>query len=319
MRALLIVVCVAAGAAALYLIISYFLFRLACRRFSKKHDPFARFNASMEALISAYPEMGEAGARFEREHEFETVEMKSFDGLTLRARLLENPAARGVMVACHGYRSNSTRDFIAGCPFYYDSGFTLLLIDQRACAGSEGKYVTFGVLEGRDAADWCRWAGARYPGMPILLAGISMGATAVLMAGPDTPPAVKALVADCGFVSPWEVLTSVLRSGHVRLPIGLTLTGVNIWARLLAGFDLRTSTKDALARNVKPVLFAHGQEDDVVPPEDVQENYAACRAPAELLFVPGAGHGLSYCADTPRYQKTLGDFCEKYVFGGAGQ
>lgn len=303
---------------ALYLILCFFLFRLACRRFSEKHDPFRKYNENMKHLMDDYPALKEAGAEFYRSATFQDVEITSFDGLKLHGRIVENPGARGVMVACHGYRSNSTRDFLGGCPFYYNSGFTLLLIDQRACSESEGKYITFGVLESRDAVDWCKFAAEKYPGLPILLAGISMGATTVLMASPNVPPQVKAIAADCGFVSPWEMLSAVVRSAG-KFPVGPILAGVNLWANLLAGFDLRTSAKDALAKNTTPVLFAHGEADALVPLEDVRENYNACKAPAVLLSVPNAAHGMSYCEDLEGYQAALRTLFDTYLFGEADQ
>ncbi|MCD7845733.1 MAG: alpha/beta hydrolase [Oscillospiraceae bacterium] len=301
---------------ALYLILCFFLFRLACRRFPENHNPFRRYNEDTKHLMDSYPDLAAEGAEFYRSATFQDVEITSFDGLRLHGRVIENPDARGVVVACHGYRSNSTRDFLGGCPFYYDSGFTLLLIDQRACGESQGKYVTFGVRESRDAVDWCQFAAEKYPGLPILLAGTSMGATTVLMASPSVPPQVKAIAADCGFVSPWEMLSAVVHSAG-KFPAGPILAGVNLWANLLAGFDLRTSTKEALAKNTTPVLFAHGEADAVVPPEDVRENYNACKAPAVLLSVPNAGHGMSYCEDLEGYQTALKNLWDTYLFGGA--
>ncbi len=236
----------------LYMQLCWVLFQVACRRFSGKLNPFKGFTARMNGLLDDYPELAKAGWEFSLAADYQDVAITSRDGLCLHGRILENPNARGVVVCCHGYRSDNSRDFMVSCPFYYGSGFTLLLMDQRACGESEGKYITFGVTESIDVADWCRFAAEKYPHLPILLGGISMGATSVMMASPHVPPAVKAIVADCGFVSPWEVLTAVIHSaGHY--PARLILTGVNVWARLLAGFDMRASTKDALAQNTVPI------------------------------------------------------------------
>ena len=35
---------------------------------------------------------------------------------------------------------------------------------------------------------------------------------------------------------------------------------------------------------------------------------AACRAPSELLLVPGAGHGMAYLLEPERYRQTVRDF-----------
>ena len=39
--------------------------------------------------------------------------------------------------------------------------------------------------------------------------------------------------------------------------------------------------------------------------------YRACRSDKTLLEFPGAGHGLSFLVDEPRYLSALADFFEK--------
>ena len=58
-----------------------------------------------------------------------------------------------------------------------------LHIDQRAAGESEGKYIGFGVLESRDCCLWAQYIAKRFgPDQKIILAGLSMGASTVLMA-----------------------------------------------------------------------------------------------------------------------------------------
>ena len=116
------------------------------------------------------------------------VEITSFDGLRLRGRLYPCDSSLAgkencpVLLLAHGFRSYGAFDFSCGCPFYMELGFDLLLIDHRAHGRSEGRYICFGANEGRDVADWCRWLDKEYPGRPVVLGGISMGATSVLAA-----------------------------------------------------------------------------------------------------------------------------------------
>ena len=78
----------------------------------------------------------------------------SRDGLTLACRILhpdgiwtEQP--RGIFLCCHGYRSHAIFDFSGAAEWLLREGFSLCLIDKRACGSSAGKYITFGIREWR--------------------------------------------------------------------------------------------------------------------------------------------------------------------------
>ncbi len=305
--------CIIGALAALYLIVSCVVFHLTCRRFPDSHDPMRPLTHATDELLAPYAEMIQSGRRWIQAHTAVPVEMTSFDGLTLRASLYEHPEAKAVLVACHGYHSDGVRDFAAACEFYYDHGMSLLLIDQRAAGASEGRYITFGVKESADVRGWCALVEKRFPGLPILLSGISMGASAVLMTADDLPEGVKALLADCGYTSPRDELAYVARHYIGRAAVVL-LPGVALWCRLLGGFGLRErTTEKALSRCTRPVFFIHGQADELVPHENSVKNRAACSAPTEFLSVPGADHGLSYLVDPDGYHELADKFLKAYV------
>ena len=64
----------------------------------------------------------------------------------------------------------------------YREKATLLLVDQRACGKSEGKYITFGAKEKYDILLWIKFINERYYGKKtIYIHGTSMGAATTLM------------------------------------------------------------------------------------------------------------------------------------------
>lgn len=299
--------------AALYLIAGLVVFLLACRRFPAAHDPMRALTHATDKLLAPYASQLSAARQWLQNHPAEAVEMTSFDGLTLRGTLYEHPQAKGILIACHGYRSNGVRDFAAACEFYAGYHMSILLIDQRASGKSDGKYITFGVRERVDARGWCALMGSRFPNLPILLAGISMGAAAVLMAAEDLPEAVTALLADCGYTSPKEELRYVARH-YVGPGASILLPGIDLWCRILGGFGLgQCSGEEALSKNSRPVLFIHGQADELVPHDHSIKNRAACKGPTTLFSVPGADHGMSYLLDTEGYAKAADKFIRSHV------
>ena len=305
----------AAALIAVYIVLSFSLFIIGFRRFPKNKVPRGASDESTSKAWKSYGDTIREGMDWFYAQRHEDVEIRSFDGLRLRALLLEAEDPRGVVISMHGYRSTPMRDLGASVKYYHDLGFTLLMPNQRACGDSEGRYLTFGAKERRDVKSWCDYAEARCGSdMPIVAAGISLGCSSVLMSLElDLPENVKAAVADCGYSSLYEQLCeSAARFFGIRRP-GFVLWGVNIWCRLFAGFDIyECSAANALRHSSVPVLFIHGEADDFVPTRFSRENYDACAAPKEIFTVPCAGHGLSYLVDMDGYHRRVEAWFDKY-------
>ena len=234
----------------------------------------------------------------------ERVSIVSRDGLKLVGRFYPNPAGESVQKASnktilivHGYRSSGEYDLSCGCPYFWEKGFNLLIIDGRGHGESEGEYITFGQLERYDVVEWCKYLTYRFgQSHKIILDGMSMGCTIVLLATaePDLPANVCAVIADCGFVSPYGEFRHVLPN-MLHLPVFPTLYIASFICRLRASFTTKNvSTLDAVKKIKIPVLFVHGLDDKYVPPSNTKQNYDACTAPKDVLFVEGAGHGMSF-------------------------
>ncbi len=255
------------------------------------------------------------GARkWVKSRELKDFSVTSYDGLTLRAKLAVCPDARGIVLMMHGYRSNPLHDFSLAIKEYYDMGFSCMLPYQRAHGDSEGKYICFGVKERFDVVSWCRLIDEKFPGTPVILDGMSMGATSVLMAaGQELPDCVKGIVADCGFTSPFDIMSSVMKRRLNMAPFPFLYTA---WlaAKVRAGFGFKdVSTAEELKKNRLPLLIVHGEADDLVPFSMSEENFEAARevCDATFLSVPGAGHGMSFLTDKERYREEVKKLTDK--------
>ncbi len=237
---------------------------------------------------------------------YEEVFIKSFDGLRLFGRYYEVKPGAPLKILFHGYRSNAIRDFSEGLQYDMESGFNVLLVDQRAHGKSEGKAITFGVLERYDCLAWVNYAAKRFGNeVPIILNGLSMGASTVLMASDlELPRNVVGIIADCGFSSPKDIICKVIKDQ--RLPSSVFYFFVRIGGKIFGGFDIEESTAVMSVKNTTvPILFVHGEDDRFVPCEMSRQAYNECGSKKWLLTVKGAGHGLSYLIDTKAYQKAL--------------
>ena len=192
----------------------------------------------------------------------------------------------------------------------------LLLIDQRSSGQSEGRYLTFGIRDKYDLQAWLFLLADKLgPEHPLYLDGISMGATTVLMASDmEFPANVRGIIADCGFTSPGDILRYLIEREY-HLPARPMAAILNVYACIFAGIDIdEWSTEEALKAARYPVLLTHGTGDTFVPSRMSERAYAACTSEKQLELFPDAGHGVSYLKDTPRYQKALREFLEKYTY-----
>ena len=240
----------------------------------------------------------------------EQVAIRSRDGYVLRARWYPAEGAKRTVILVHGWRSRWNVDFSASSPFLHENGCNLLLIDQRCHGESGGDLISYGIQERYDVLAWLDWLDATHPGLPVYLCGISMGAATVLMTA-ELPVAerVTAIIADCGYSTPDEIVKLTVKKTLGGLT-GPTMAAVNLNCKRRAGFTLKSASPvEAMARNTDiPCFFIHGNDDDFVPVRMSIENYYACQAPKELYIVPGAGHGLSFLVNPEEYKRKTLEF-----------
>ena len=239
----------------------------------------------------------------------ETVKITAHDGVELVGHYFPCEDAKRLIIAFHGWRSSWGSDYGVISDFWHSNGCSVLYAEQRGQNNSGGEYMGFGLVERFDCVDWVRWAQGICGEIPLYLAGISMGATTVLMASDlDFPRAVNGIMADCGFTSPEAIWRHVARNNlHISYGIRSAVASAMCKQRINCGSG-DYSTLDALKKTKIPVLFVHGTDDHFVPVEMTYENYKACASPKRLLIVPGADHAVSYCVNRDEYQKAMLDF-----------
>ena len=242
------------------------------------------------------------------------VNLRSYDEELLVGHWFPCANPKRVIVAMHGWRSSWNGDFGAIADFWKKQNCSVLYAEQRGQGQSGGQYMGFGMIERYDCLEWAKWVCTQTPEhLPVYLAGVSMGATTVLLtANMDLPPRVKGIMADCGFTSAHSIFKHVAGK-NLRLPYKLHDGFANRQCLKKTGMGTKAcSTVEALAQSKVPVLFAHGTDDHFVPVEMTYENYTACSAPKRLLIVPGADHGMSYFMEKQRYEQAVLDFWAEF-------
>ena len=114
---------------------------------------------------------------------YEAVSVVSHDGLTLTGKYYHVKDGAPLDLCFHGYKSNPYTDFSGGSELSFQMEHNVLLVDQRAHGNSQGKTISFGILERLDLLRWVDYSIERFgPDVKILLYGVSMGGATVMLA-----------------------------------------------------------------------------------------------------------------------------------------
>ena len=239
----------------------------------------------------------------------EEVVIKSFDGKTLHGYFFDNYKDKCV-VLFHGYHSHGFYDFGSIFQEYYELGFKILIVDQRAHGKSSGKYSTFGILERYDVQSWTNYIEKRFEGkVDMIIEGVSMGSTTVMLASSlELSKNVKGIIADCGFTSPYEIISYTIKYKY-HLPLFPIIKLINIAAKIKTGHYLNeVSTESELKKCKIPICIIHGTKDSIVPYEMTLRNYESIPTKKYKIIVDGADHGGSFFKETDKCREELYNF-----------
>lgn len=252
--------------------------------------------------------------KWTEQQQFEIVQLKSYDGLTLKGRFLKNPNSNGkVVILAHGYKGSSeqmpgiTKD-------YFDMGYDVLKPDARGHGMSEGDYIGYGWHDRKDYVDWIDFLINEKKENSIFLHGFSMGAATVLMtSGENLPKEVKGIIADSGYTTVKSELSHQLKYLY-HLPAFPLMEVTSVITKIRAGYTFEeASALESVKKNKLPLFIIHGDKDDLVPTKMASEIYDAAPSKKELWIVEGAGHTEAYTIAEEEYKKRLQNFLDSAI------
>jgi alpha-beta hydrolase superfamily lysophospholipase len=239
---------------------------------------------------------------------YEDVRFRAADGVELAGWLVPHAQARGNVIFCHGHGRN--RGHVAGhLQTLHDQGLNVLTFDFRGHGESDGHTSTFGRREVRDLEAAVAYLSERCPDQPLILIGISLGASVCLQALPNLPE-VRGVWSEGAFAhltSPVNQELSFLPDA-VRQPLlasyyVLGWLDCGVWAPAVNPIE-------HLDRVRAPIFFCHGTDDELTPITDGHALYAAYAGPKEYWWVEGASHYYVRQRNREEYLGRLGAFIE---------
>ena len=222
----------------------------------------------------------------------EAVALPAASSSELQGWWLPGQPGAGAVILMHGIWGNRLQ-MARRAQVLHEHGFAVLLFDLRAHGESTGTRITFGRLEGMDAASAVSFVHGRASGERVGVIGVSLGGAAALL-GPGPLP-VDALVLESVFPSIDAALTSRLRAalgptlGRVVPPLLAPVFETLLPPILgVAPADLRPI--DRISGVTAPLLVASGTADDRTPLTEAEALFARAPEPKQFWPVSGARH-----------------------------
>ena len=300
---------------ACFILMCFFFFNLAFKRkppLNKKNAP--RIEAESDNTHQTYFEDSVTWFKAQKQT---TLEIVSNDGLNLKASYIECPNSEKLALVIHGWTSN--RYEMGGlAKLYYEMGYSILAPDQRGHGESDGKYYGFGLYESDDMLLWLKKAIDKFHPKQILITGHSMGgATTMMLSQKVLPDEVKCMIEDCGYSSLNEQMACAAKNimpKWLHFIIPCVLCTASLISRVLQGYGFpQVDCASAVRACTRPMLFIHGDKDELVPCFMVNTCFDACTSQKELLIVKNAEHAKSIAENRALYKKTVQDFVNKYI------
>jgi pimeloyl-ACP methyl ester carboxylesterase len=256
-------------------------------------------------------QLGETHSPDEYGLQFEPVEFKATDRLTLYGVWIPRTGSDKAVIILHGHGGSYDFDLYRA-PALLQAGFNVFLFDFRAHGRSQGRRMTFGYEERRDvigAVEFLHNRGIQHIG----LLGFSYGGIVSMLVTPDCPD-IKAVISDGGPAS----LRTAIATGGVEMGAPLWLTKPLAWL-IISMTSLRLGVNIFRYEPIlwvgkispRPIFFIHGDHDQYLP--DFDELYAAANQPKELWRLSDAGHTEASQLYPEEHARRVIEFFKRYL------
>lgn len=204
-----------------------------------------------------------------------------------------------VLIYLHGNALNISAN-VEHAQRLHGLGVSVLMLSYRGYGRSDGDRPSEAKTCQDADAGWRYLSSERnIPPADILIYGHSLGGAVAIELAVRHPEA-RGLIVESTFTS---IRDMAARSGALRIfPLDLIL------AR-------RFDSLSKVGRLRLPVLFLHGTDDTVVPPEMSRRLYEQTRAPKRLQLISGGGHNDSAQIGGPSYLQAITDFLNATASG----
>ena len=242
--------------------------------------------------------------------ECQKIAVKTEDNYTLVAEEFfpETDSHKWVLLL-HGY-TGWKEEMYPFAYWYHEQGYHVIVPDLRCQGESEGDFIGMGWTDHFDCRLWMNYILSQDADAEIVLHGQSMGAaTALMMAGDEeTSQNIAAVISDCAYTDAYSMFGEKITEWFYLPPFPLVDTACVV-LRMRGGYNLKdASALESVKKSSTPILFIHGDRDDMIPVQMSKDLYEAANGPKELLIIEGAGHAQAQDKDPEAYYGAIEAF-----------
>ena len=224
----------------------------------------------------------------------------------LHAWYVPHPSPKALVLLLHGFsgcKSSQLREARA----FHEMGYATFLLDFRGSGESAGWETTVGYEEAKDVVSAADYAAARWPNLPRVLYGQSMGSAAALRAVALHGLRPAALVLE----NPFDRFLSTVenRFGLMGLPAFPAARLLVFWGGVQHGISAFDHNPVEYAAQVEcPVLLLHGREDRMVTAAQAETIFDRLPGPKRLEWFAGVGHGPLLAPAPEQWNQAVSQF-----------
>ncbi|AAK80671.1 hypothetical protein BJV85_001166 [Clostridium acetobutylicum] len=221
--------------------------------------------------------------------------------------------SRKTIIIVHGI-TGSRWESMKYADIYLDLGYNVLIYDSRYHGVSGGNDITLGYFEKYDLNNCVKWVKNKTPGGIIGIHGESMGAATALLQSNmnEKTKDVSFYVVDCPFSDLPQLFGEKLNyemKNHGAVVAKMVVFYSSLIAFFKAGFSVYAISPIKAIQDVKtPIMFAHGADDDLIPPEMSVDLYSIKKGAKYLYIAPNAGHAEAYLKNKTDYTNKVRQF-----------
>jgi fermentation-respiration switch protein FrsA (DUF1100 family) len=222
---------------------------------------------------------------------YEEIWFPSSDGVRLYGWLVPAAPIKYVLLFCHGNAGNISHR-LDNIQRLHEVGISVFIFDYRGYGRSFGRISEKGFYLDAEAAYRVAREQADRHRAKLIIFGRSLGGVAAVHLG--ATQTCDALIIESTFTN----LGAIARD-HYPLPL------VESWLRN------RFNAVGEIGRLRSPLLYFHGDRDEIVPIRLGRQLFEAAPEPKEFVMLSGAGHNDTYWVGGKAYFDRIVAFLEK--------
>ncbi len=308
-----------AGAAVLLLAISVVIGSIIAARITfwntltrKKKDTW---NNTVSYPTPELREMYDVGVNYIKQFADKKIELHTVnEGFNLYAEYYDFGSDRAVIIVPGRTEGMTYSSYYTKA--YIESGYNVLVLDQRCHGKSDGKYSSFGFNESRDLLHWGEILHKEYGIRSIVLHGICIGCACAIfaMTNENCPDYFSAFVADGMYSTFYHSFKRRMKGFHA--PSFIAIDFINMFAKHYTGYSMKIGPIHKIADYKKPLLMLHGDADFYSVPEKAKELFAKAGTPESqkrLVWFKDGSHSRLRLYHTELYDNSIKSFLTEIV------